>query len=680
MRRVTIRPNRGSNNPGAAGAVAAEAADDGTPAVDPITIVLPQRRRPNRAPRRSLDVRSATSADALRAYSQALCRHVRARLQRQPTPVDTSQLDASVPLSDCCRRLKLGARAQEGLFVIAALELDPSLQALLDEQRVDSLTPAALIRLLDVPSDEVDPFRRCFGAEGELVAAGLIEHAADGSLSPSARLMGFLDGVIAFDPALREVASFVLIKEAHGIDDSDGLRLTASGLLADQPVLVTGAIGSGRIRFTAEAARRAGFSGLLVVDATRVKDVGTWARLHKEATLLNAVLALQFVDELGATEADCARSLSPAFVGPAALALIATRGDFRLERLAIGLRVQVASPSAAARRALWKQALFERGVSMSEEAITQLSYAHPLGPSAIAATIDIAVAQARFDGGVTLAHFEKAARAQSPDTLGRYARRIDTSIPLDGLVLPTELQVEMDELLLAARTRPRLHDSCGLEEAGLVALFSGPPGCGKTHAAKVVARELARPLYRIDVTSIVDRFVGETEKHLAQLFSEAAGSNAILLFDEADSLFARRVSVKDAQDRYANMQVNVLLSLIDDYRGFVILTTNLNGSLDDAFARRIPYKLAFTKPEMNERLALWQRLLPPRLPLAADVDLGSIARDFDLTGALIKNAIYRAAAAVVEGGAVSDAMLRHAIFREMASDGRLVKQLPAARR
>jgi AAA+ superfamily predicted ATPase len=650
-RRIPIgrRDRRDEAQPAARPPEPGRAVPEATPSDHVISTQPPPPQRAQRGPRRSLRVMAATADELLRRYARAACRHARALVQGKAAELDGILLDAQVPFVDGCDRLKLAAREREGLIILAALELDPGLRALAKDSGVETITTASLLHLLHIPDSDVDLFRRRFGSDGELVAAGFIEHTLDGRLTASTRLFGLFDGVIAFDPTLREVASFVLCPVTPGDDSdkSDKLTLAASGLLIGQPLLVTGPKGAGRTRFVAAAAQKAGFSGLLLVDAPLVKDAAFWPRLHHEATLLNAVLVLQFIDELGATQ-------------------------LRLERLAIGPRIQVAHPSRGERRTLWREELARRGLTLSDPPLARLAEAYQLGPSGIEATVELALAQAKLSGTLTLAMLEKAAKARSPDALGRFAKKIDARAGLEGLVVSPELREEIDELLVAARHRNGLAELLRVAEAGLVALFSGPPGCGKTHAASAIAHELGRPLYRIDVSTIVDRFLGETEKHLAQLFAEAACSNGVLLFDEADSLFSRRVAVKDAQDRYANMQVNTLLNLIDDYKGFVILTTNLSGSIDGAFSRRIPYKLHFPKPDVAERLALWRQLMPPGLPLSSEVDLDGLAREFELSGALIKNAIWRAASVTVPGGAVGDATLRHAIHRELASDGRVV--------
>lgn len=163
-------------------------------------------------------------------------------------------------------------------------------------------------------------------------------------------------------------------------------------------------------------------------------------------------------------------------------------------------------------------------------------------------------------------------------------------------------------------------------------------------AARVIASALGMELYRVDLSQLVDRYIGETEKRLGALFNAAEASEVILLFDEADSLFGKRTEVKTSTDRYANLEVNYLLQRIEHFGGVVILTTNLESSIDDAFARRIRFKVAFDAPDAPTRLKIWSQLWPPTLARAPDLDLAAFARDYDLSGGHIKEVIVRAAA------------------------------------
>jgi SpoVK/Ycf46/Vps4 family AAA+-type ATPase len=204
-----------------------------------------------------------------------------------------------------------------------------------------------------------------------------------------------------------------------------------------------------------------------------------------------------------------------------------------------------------------------------------------------------------------------------------------------------------------------------------VALFSGPSGTGKTFAAVVLASELDWPLYRVDLGRLVSKYIGETEKNLNRLFDAAHGRPMVLQFDEADSLFSKRGEVKEARDRYANMEVSHLLARIESHHGPVILTTNLRKQLDPAFARRFQVVVDFPRPDMAARTSLWRRLLPPRAPLDAGIDMDFLGRAVNLTGGGIRNAALHAAYMAAGAGLpIGVGHIALAVWRELGKDGR----------
>ena len=207
---------------------------------------------------------------------------------------------------------------------------------------------------------------------------------------------------------------------------------------------------------------------------------------------------------------------------------------------------------------------------------------------------------------------------------------------------------------------------------GLKALFAGPSGTGKTMTAEVLARELGLDLYKIDLSTVVSKYIGETEKNLDRIFRAAQSSNAILFFDEADALFGKRSEVKDAHDRYANIEVAYLLQKIEEYDGFVILATNLILNIDEAFKRRMNYTVEFPFPDERHRELLWHAMFPPETPLGDDLDFPFLARQFALSGGNIKNAALSAAfLAAAEGSVVRMRHLIQAVAREWQKLGKL---------
>src|SRR5262249_48319725 len=201
---------------------------------------------------------------------------------------------------------------------------------------------------------------------------------------------------------------------------------------------------------------------------------------------------------------------------------------------------------------------------------------------------------------------------------------------------------------------------------------SGQSGTGKTMAAEVLARELGLDLYKIDLSTVVSKYIGETEKNLDRIFRAAQSSNAIIFFDEADALFGKRSEVKDAHDRYANIEVAYLLQKTEEYEGFVILATNLILNIDDAFKRRMNYTVEFPFPDEHHRELLWRGMFPPQTPLAKDLNFTFLARQFPMSGGNIKNAALAAAfLAAAEDSTVQMRHLIESVAREWQKLGKL---------
>jgi SpoVK/Ycf46/Vps4 family AAA+-type ATPase len=237
-------------------------------------------------------------------------------------------------------------------------------------------------------------------------------------------------------------------------------------------------------------------------------------------------------------------------------------------------------------------------------------------------------------------------------------------------VLPERELRTLGELALHVRHRMLVQERWGFAAKsgrglGVSALFAGPSGTGKTMAAEVLAGDLRLDLYRIDLSAVVSKYIGETEKNLAQVFAAAEQGGAILLFDEADALFGKRSEVRDSHDRYANIEVGYLLQRMEAYRGLAILTTNLKGALDPAFLRRLRFVVQFPRPDASARRDIWRQIFPEQTPLDA-LDADALAR-LDVTGGAIRNIALRAAfLAADEGAPVGMAHLAEAARSECA--------------
>lgn len=296
--------------------------------------------------------------------------------------------------------------------------------------------------------------------------------------------------------------------------------------------------------------------------------------------------------------------------------------------------------------------------------------------NALTAAENLARWRSPEDWQVTAADLHAACRAQSSPKLGRLAHKIETKHTWDDLVLPDDGFAQVKELCEQARHRHVVYGEWGFDRKltlgkGLNALLSGPPGTGKTLAAQVIAGELQLDLYRIDLSQVVSKYIGETEKNLHSIFQEARAGQAILFFDEADALFGKRSEVKDAHDRYANIEVSYLLQKMEEYEGVAILATNLSQHIDDAFLRRIQFVIEFPFPDQQYRRRIWQRIFPHEAPVSPDVDFEVLAREIKLSGGNIKNiAVAAAFHAAGNGGVIRMSHLWRAARREHQKLGR----------
>ncbi len=360
--------------------------------------------------------------------------------------------------------------------------------------------------------------------------------------------------------------------------------------------------------------------------------------------------------------------------------------------IAAGATLWRSTDVARQRRLLWLE--FPR----PDHALRQALWAHFLADAPRAAGVAVAAlagpcalttAQRRAAAALALDHAPRgqaltdadlfaAARALSNPRLAALARKIAPRYSWDDIILPEDQRAQLREIVAAVRERPTVLDdwSVGRKLAssrGVTMLFAGEPGTGKTMAAEVIAAELGLELYKIDLSTVVSKYIGETEKNLERIFHEAEQSNAILFFDEADALFGKRSEVKDAHDRYANLEIAYLLQRMEAYDGVTILATNLRTNLDEAFVRRLHFIVEFPFPEEDDRLRIWQTLFPADVPASADIDLAQLARQYRLAGGNIRNILVSAAyLAAANGRQLTMRHLLHASRRELQKLGRLV--------
>ena len=317
-------------------------------------------------------------------------------------------------------------------------------------------------------------------------------------------------------------------------------------------------------------------------------------------------------------------------------------------------------------------------------AARELAVRFPLEPAAAAeVALDLAQTRALERRAVTVDDVARSVRARAGSAVGAGLKLVRPRAGWGQLVLPdgrlAQLREAIDRLLLQGTVLDDwrfLADRQG--SRGVRLLFAGPPGTGKTLAAEVLASTIGVDLLVVDLARVVSKWIGETEKNLAEVFDAAERARAVLLFDEADALFGRRTEVSDAHDRYANLETAYLLTRLERFHGLAVLATNLRQNLDPAFLRRLEFVVEFDEPGRAERLALWRCHLPASAPLAHDVDLAALAALYPITGALIRNAALAAAfMAAAERRPITAAHLTRAIRREYDKAGKAFRELPA---
>lgn len=608
------------------------------------------------------------------------------------------------------RQFQLNSLEQDALLLAVAPELDlkyETLYAYLNNDvtrklptvdlalRIGSTTPAA--RLSGYGWLQYD---------ARLFTSGLIRGNAPGAdrcswlaagLSPSPAVIGHLLATPLLDPGL---AAFVTRPDARRAEMPPGVDLSldrwvallraAESASAMRPIIVLiGPSGSGRSDVAAGAALRCSMSLLkLDLGAAYRASPPSWERalslqLTLEEACLFATSTRALFDADGRADVE-ARACLRRLAACGAPALMAFEPECRWREALAGVRVleiEVGIPTTARRADVWERALAARCASLPPGDLQALAERFELTQGQIRCAAERAVDAAPAPHGqnrtLTGGECFAAARVQSERDLGRLAVKAAPFYTWSDLVLPCSTLARVREVALAIRYAERVFGQWDFASrlgstSGVKALFAGKSGTGKTMAAGVIASDLGLDLYRIDLSGIVSKYIGETERNLDAVFRIARGSGSILFFDEADALFGKRSEVKDAHDRYANIEVAYLLQKMEEHTGAVILASNLSGNIDEAFSRRIQYVVDFPVPDEQLRRRLWEGMLPDRAPLAADVDLGFLARQFAMPGGDIRNVVLAAAfQAAADGGSITMDHLVRAMARQVTKQGKL---------
>jgi adenylate kinase family enzyme len=518
--------------------------------------------------------------------------------------------------------------------------------------------------------------RSMWHAGGPLAAWGLVSagEAAPGEPAPLAvdpLIIAWLQGELHMDPALVEPVQMVEPREpleSWPVEMTAQLIQHAIERESTVRVLLAGPSASGRRTFAAAVAVWFGMQ-TLSVDTTEITDADwpdTFMRAQRLAVMGSAALVWH------GSRLD---RHWPRNVAPAPIQFVACDPGQVVHPCehVVDHRIDMPAPTLDERRSLWKANLPESAtwpVNDLETLVTR----YRLNAGDIVSVARRAPASAREAAAF--------ARELTRQWLGELGRLLDCPFTWDDLVVPERLCEALADFAFEARDRVTFWEHPGARRLfprgrGLVALFSGPPGTGKTMAAQIVAADLELDLFRIDLATVVSKYIGETAKHLARIFARAARMNGVLLFDEADALFSKRTEVKDSHDRYANADTSYLLQLLEEYRGIVILATNKKQNIDPAFTRRVRYVFEFPRPDAAERRRIWRQVIgelsEDETLKFLDRTIEALAANVELSGAQIKNAVLASIfAARRSREPLAMPLLLRGIEREMGKEGRLV--------
>jgi hypothetical protein len=579
-------------------------------------------------------------------------------------------------LETLCAAFGLSAFERDVLLACAGVELDSAFAACCAAAQGDARRayPTFGLALAALPEahwsalSPASPLRRW-----RLVEVGSGETLTTSPLRISERVLHYIAGVQHLDESLEGFLAPV----HHPVELPPSQRALVErivGLWSGNPVppaiQLCGSEGSGKEAVAAAACATLGI-GLY---AMRAEDVPAapgereaLARLwEREAVLSRSALLL---DCEQAESVESMQAPIPFAEHMQSMIFVAARDPIRSPRRRF-IRLDVRGPSPAEQRGLWRGVLGPSAGDLNGK-LGEITAQFSLGPQGIhAAGVEALDALSRRPGEELGSALWEACRSQARSRLDDLAQRIEPAAAWEDLILPSHQKNVLREILANVRQRARVYDAWGFagkgsRGLGISALFAGASGTGKTMAAEVLAGELRLDLYRIDLSQVVSKYIGETEKNLRRVFDAAEEGGAVLLFDEADALFGKRSEVKDSHDRYANIEVSYLLQRMESYRGLAILTTNMKSELDPAFLRRLRFVVRFPFPDAAGRAGIWERIFPADTPTEG-LDVHKLAR-LNVAGGNIRNIALQAAfLAADEGGPVRMNHLLRAAYTECA--------------
>jgi hypothetical protein len=567
----------------------------------------------------------------------------------------TEAAGADVRLRRLVRSFDLQPLDVELLLVALAPDLDPRFERLYGYLHDDVSRRRASIGLaleLVGAGGASGAGRARLGVSGPLVAGGLlvVEDTERPFLTRALRVPDRVAGHLVGDDTTDPLVAALEVTPSDR--DLAGSATLERGLRAGARLAyVRERIGTAPLTVAARALARLG-PPPVVIDLGRLgprEEADAATAAIREARLRGCGLVAGPVDVLAERGPAAVRAFAEA---ACVTVLHGARGWDPAWSRTVAFLVEAELPTAAERRDAWHAALDGSASGDMAAAIAALPYR--LAPEQVERAAEAGRLTAAAAGrALAVGDVAAGARSQNAAGLDRLARRIEPRVGWSDLVLPAPVIEQLGELTARARHRDRVLDDWGLGRTslkgrGVTALFAGDSGTGKTMSAEVIAGSLGLDLYVIDLSTIVDKYIGETEKNLDRVFNEADRVNGVLLFDEADAIFGKRSEVKDARDRYANVEVAYLLQRMEVFDGMAVLTTNLRANVDEAFLRRLDAIVDFPVPDVDDRRRLWERNLSAGVPKADDIDVDFLARRFTLSGGNIRNvavgAAFRAAA------------------------------------
>jgi len=626
-------------------------------------------------------------------------------IQILPRDINESlEKEKPLRLQDLQRLFKLDPFEVEALLICLASELDTRYEKLYSYLQNDVTkkrpTVDLVINLLCPSVEGKFKAREYFSPEANLIRNRLIYLAGEGpegqipllsrSIKVDERIISYLLGSDEIDQRIRNFS--LLIEPGRSFDDlifreeeKDGIKelIKRRQNIRNPMFFFQGAYGTGK-KMTAEIICRDLCIPLLAVDARILKkrEVQDISRIIiREALLQNSALYLEGFDVLLEKEAGIDVSslvqeldLFPNWVFLAGELPYSPSGILKNHSF---IEMAFPIPSFTVRKKLWEALLDEKVPDLDIDALAgKFNFSGGQIKDAISTARNFAIVRNPADNKMTLDDLYRGCKAQSNKNLSLFARSISPRYTWNDIVLPKDLKEHLKEVSGYIKHRGKVYTDWGFDAKlslgkGLNVLFSGPSGAGKTMAAEILAKEVGLDIYKIDLSTVVSKYIGETEKHLNKIFVEAETSNAILFFDEADALFGKRSEVKDSHDRYANIEINYLLQKMEEHEGIVILASNFKTNIDEAFMRRMHFVMEFPFPEEDLREKIWRNIFPKATPVGEDVDYSFLSK-FKITGGNIKNiALSAAFLAAGDSGIVKMEHIIRATKREFQKMGKL---------